>query len=60
MILHCDECRKPLGEYLYGKGGVAEKAVVKGGTGISLPDIVCYECCNKVFAPKLKIVKKSP
>jgi hypothetical protein len=47
MKLHCDKCQKPLGDYLYGKGGVEERARITDGTATTLPDIVCYECIPK-------------
>ena len=45
--LHCDRCGRPVGSYLYGKGGIEERAVIHGGTAISLPDITCYECLRR-------------
>jgi hypothetical protein len=49
---HCDNCGKSLGAYLYGRGGVEEKAHI---TGIynnrlpdtRLPDIICNECLKE-------------
>lgn len=29
MKLHCDICGRYLGDYLYGEGGVEEKAIIK-------------------------------
>jgi len=46
MILHCDECGKALGTYLYGAGGVSEIADITYTSPTSLPDIVCFECLN--------------
>ena len=44
---HCDECGKSLGTYLYGKGGVEERAHISGIYNRRLPDIVCNECLVK-------------
>ena len=45
MTLHCDNCGKELGEYLYGKGGIEERAIITNRNHpISLPDITCNEC----------------
>jgi len=45
MVIHCDSCYKPLGEYLYGKGGIEERAMILGRqSSVSLPDIICNEC----------------
>lgn len=44
MKLHCDSCNRYLGDYLYGKGGVAEKAVVSGGGAVQMPDVTCFQC----------------
>lgn len=45
--LHCDRCDKYLGEYLYGPGGVEERAVVGTTHGIGLPDVVCFDCMGR-------------
>ena len=45
--LHCDDCGKALGTYLYGKGGIEEQAIIgssKGLTQSQIPDIICFEC----------------
>lgn len=54
MKIHCDKCDAYLGDYLYGKGGVAEKARI-GATinSISLPDVVCLNCDD---TPKLLVI----
>ncbi len=45
MMLHCDKCDKSLGEYLYGPGGIEERAVILGSVqGHRLPDTVCFDC----------------
>lgn len=44
MKIYCDKCDRYLGTYLYGKGGVADVAMISGGNAVSMPDIVCYEC----------------
>jgi len=48
MMLHCDKCGKKLSTYLYGSGGVEEKAVIiqtkYSRRGNVLPDIICNEC----------------
>jgi hypothetical protein len=44
MKIHCDKCDRYLGDYLYGIGGVSEKARISGGNKVSMPDIVCFEC----------------
>lgn len=44
MNLHCDRCGKNLGDYLFGKGGVEERAIIGELRQVGLPDITCYEC----------------
>lgn len=44
MVLHCDICDKELGTYLFGKGGIEERAVIGKNTPNQLPDIICNEC----------------
>ena len=49
MMIHCDVCGKAVGTYLYGCGGVEERAWIgpmRVG-GYRLPDIVCNECIKK-------------
>ena len=58
--LHCDNCDRPLGDYLYGKGGVEEVAVItKNVRSVGLPDVICFECLNtgrpKVRKPEKEI-----
>ena len=50
MTLHCDSCGKALGTYLYGKGGIEEKALIFGNFSYRLPDIVCMECWNEGYS----------
>lgn len=54
MKIHCDECGKYLGDYLYGNGGVEEKANVSGGSTISMLDVVCNECMK--LKPEVKFL----
>ncbi|MCK4636175.1 MAG: hypothetical protein KAT32_04920 [Candidatus Moranbacteria bacterium] len=42
MKIHCDICGRELGTYLYGKGGVEERAVITSAA--CLPDVVCFDC----------------
>ena len=44
LQLHCDNCGKSLGTYLYGKGGIEERAHISGLYNHRLPDITCNEC----------------
>lgn len=44
MKIHCDKCDRELGEYLFGKGGVEEKAHITNLRNIGLPDVVCFNC----------------
>lgn len=46
-VLHCDECGKGLGEYLYGPGGIEERAMIVKTRGVGLPDIICNNCLGK-------------
>ena len=63
--LHCDSCGKGVGTYLYGKGGIEERAIIfPSRNSISLPDIVCNECWKEGYTvenPKdrLKVYGKS-
>lgn len=50
MTLHCDSCGKGLGDYLYGKGGVEEKAYILGNYTHRLPDVICHECWNEGYS----------
>ena len=51
MILHCDSCGVGLGEYLYGIGGVAEKAIIFGSClSHRLPDILCLDCYKNGYS----------
>lgn len=54
MEFYCDKCKKYLGNYLYGKGGVCEKATIIRKNEISLPDIICFECNKTTPQPKIK------
>ena len=49
MKIHCDNCGRTLGTYLYGKGGVEEVAHIHGGGGINFPDVWCKdrEACDE-------------
>ena len=58
MKIHCNECNRYLGDYLYGKGGVEERAMIVGGNAVSMPDIICYECDNT--PRRLKIAMTPP
>lgn len=49
MVLHCDSCGKPLGTYLYGRGGIEKRAKVFGHYTGRLPDLVCNECWSDGF-----------
>ena len=49
IILHCDSCGKPLGTYLYGNGGIEEKAFIKNQYSHRLPDIICKNCFKKGY-----------
>lgn len=44
MKIHCDKCDRYLGDFLYGKDGVEERARIVGGNAVSMPDVVCFEC----------------
>jgi len=55
--LQCDNCGKSLGTYLYGKGGVEEKAFIGCTRKVGLPDIECFECAS-VKNIKLNVMKK--
>lgn len=58
MTLHCDNCDKPLGDYLYGKGGVEEVAIITNKfRSIGLPDVMCFECLN-TNRPKVRKTEK--
>lgn len=46
--LHCDDCNRELGEYLFGKGGIEEIAHIGSFPIIGLPNIVCFRCIHKV------------
>ena len=64
MILHCDSCGKGLGNYLYGKGGIDEKAIIGKLYSSRLPDIICLECWKEGYSvenPKdrLKVIVSS-
>ena len=50
MKLHCDSCQKELGDYLYGKGGIEERAKIFRTGKISLPDIICNECWSEGYS----------
>lgn len=50
MTLHCDSCGNSLGTYLYGPGGVEEKAIIYGKYNHRLPDIVCKVCFRSGFS----------
>jgi hypothetical protein len=57
MILHCDSCEGELGDYLYGKGGIEERAVIGRSFPHRLPDIVCNDCWKEGYSsenPKKK------
>lgn len=43
--LHCDRCGRPLGTYLYGKGGIEEIAHIGGYPypNQSIPDMFCKD-----------------
>lgn len=57
MTLHCDSCRKSLGTYLYGKGGIEERAHILGKyNAVALPDIVCNECWAEGYTTEIKKV----
>jgi hypothetical protein len=52
MTFHCDKCGKELGTYLFGKGGVEERAWIapfmrKELNKVSLPDMQCFDCYKK-------------
>ena len=49
MKLHCDSCQKPLGEYLYGVGGIDERAVITNRNNPGLPDVVCHDCWREGY-----------
>ena len=57
MTLHCDSCDKSLGTYLYGVGGIEERAKIFGKYFHRLPDIICNECWSEGFTPENKKVK---
>ena len=43
--LHCDECNKEVGSYLYGKGGIEERALIANTHRlVGWPDIICFDC----------------
>ena len=44
FIFHCDKCGRPLGTYLYGRGGVEERAHISGIYKRRPPDVICNEC----------------
>lgn len=48
MKLHCDKCKKELGTYLYGKGGIEEIAHIGALRQIGLPDVICFKCFNLI------------
>ena len=55
---HCDECGKPLGTYLYGKGGVEERAHISRIYNHRLPDIICNKCLRKEGGEKWKLKRQ--
>jgi len=58
FMFHCDVCGKSLGTYLYGKGGVEEKAWISGiRNHYRLPDIICKKCFNKEKNEKINAKK---
>lgn len=51
MKIHCDSCQKELGDYLYGTGGIEERAHIFGKlAAMSLPDLVCNECWSEGYS----------
>ena len=44
MKLHCDRCGKELGTYLFGPGGIKERASIGPIRQVGLLDIVCFDC----------------
>jgi len=63
MKLHCDSCGRELGDYLYGKGGIEERAHIFGHYSHRLPDIVCKECWREGYSveyPKFPYKVYSP
>ncbi len=44
MKVHCEICWEYLSDYLYGKGGAEEKAIIGTLRKTSLPDVVCFKC----------------
>lgn len=55
--LHCDSCGIALGNYLYGKGGIEERAYIFGKYSHRLPDIICRNCWSEGYSvenPKYK------
>ena len=55
--LHCDRCGRPLGTYLYGKGGIEEVAWIGSKQSpVSVPDMNCKDrdICNdyRIHNPK--------
>ena len=48
-VLHCDSCGKEMGTYLYGKGGIEERAYIFQ-TGHMLPNIVCNQCWKEGYS----------
>ena len=58
MKIHCDKCDRYLGDYLYGAGGVEEKARISPTMSqISMSDIVCFDCDD---TPRKLKIKSAP
>lgn len=49
-MLHCDSCGKGLGTYLFGKGGIEERARIFETKRYAIPDVVCNECWNEGYS----------
>lgn len=50
MKLHCDSCGKALGTYLYGRGGIEERATIFKLPSGGLPDVLCNGCLDEGYS----------
>ena len=58
MKLYCDVCGRTLGDYLFGPGGIEERAVITNVHRlVGLPDIECFECFRE-GKPKSSLEEK--
>lgn len=58
MILHCDECDRPLGDNIMDIRAAGHTVGVYSPGQISLPDMVCVDCMKKLPSPKNLYISK--